>query len=124
MEKDEVNKKVMEFVANSLQDITNAKDWLKGELPLVLQEWLGWQFLENLAIAVVSFSMAAVLTVWVIRRMRKPNYDILDDPTILVPLFFLALLGSVMVSSTLDCVQISMYPRVYLLDTAKQMLSK
>lgn len=87
----DLNERLAKYLDNLEVVAGKAAGFAEAEIPLVIQEWLQWQFYSGLAIAIASGLATLVLCVIIFActaRMRKPNLSNQEDITLfLVSLF-------------------------------------
>lgn len=122
--------KVIEWVEITAQKV---ESFTVEQLPLFIQEYLQWKFLENLfdigAWVAFVILFAVIPSYWII-KLWKYSIDLVkkeDNPFIMVPALLTAVIVIPLIINTplreaKDCVKIKVAPKVYLLDQAASLV--
>ncbi len=116
-----IAEKANTILLNALELMEKGGDFLVGEIPLVIQELLAWNFWESLVCSVLAFVPFVIYGILLKKILPKMDWD---EELYIIPLFFGSIvylcisIGILITHFSLDWLQIAIAPRVWLIEYA------
>lgn len=126
--------KLEKYTEKGEQTLDIAVDTLEKEVPLVVNEYLNWKFWESAANIIMILLGLAVyfFVVWFL--IKKTNFKMFEVRSsldffgtvgnIIIGTLLLVLTPIVVYKNTKTCLQISIAPKVYLIERASEILKR
>lgn len=117
---EELKSQLEAFISGMLTKAENATVWAEGEIPLLIQEWLSWLFVESAIHTVIFFIPFVIITFFYVRTMRLLWNDSRDEALMIPASFLYVILGGGTLVPTLinflQAVKVIVAPRVVILE--------
>lgn len=105
------------------ESAVNLLNFIESEAPVVLQEWIDWNFIATLIVWVIGLLLFALPFIWypkLYRWNKTLNFDVRGLPYF--PVIIGQLLGLTLCIFWYDWIQILVAPRVWILENIKNLL--
>jgi hypothetical protein len=125
--------KLEKYTEKGEQTLDKAVDTLEKEVPLVVNEYLTWKFWESATnLIILGLSVIVYLGICFFLFKNK-NFEFFgDDPLGFGGTMFLMICGALLlvvipivgIKNAKDCLQLSIAPKVYLIERASELIKK
>jgi hypothetical protein len=123
---------ISQILLNGLDAAKNGAEWLKGQIPDVIQQFLYWNAAKD-AVYIVMGIFLFILGIYLSSKIKKEYLkmhslsEYYNDSAVFGTWFVLLLgifIGTIMViTNSLDIIEIFIAPKVYLLEYATRLLA-
>jgi len=125
-----LTERILQVIDYSGDLVKDGTEFIKEQSPLVVQEFLKWNFMEGLITAILTGSIIlSVIMFCVVSRKKFDGWIKATDGFVIVPIipgFFIVcvLIGAGFIPNVKKCLKIKYAPRVYLIEWAANQVKK